>query len=55
MGYAIGRVPGALIAGAMGDAYGTGSIFLVAGILQWCGILFFLQVPETLKIKKEAI
>jgi len=55
IGYAIGKVPGALIAGAMGAAYGTRSIFLVAGILLWCGIVFFLQVPETLKIKKEAI
>lgn len=55
IGYAIGRVPAVLIAGAVGDAYGTRAIFLVAGILLWCGILFFLQVPETLKIKKEII
>ncbi len=49
IGYAIGRVPGALIAGAAGDAFGILSIFFVAGIFLWIGIPFFLRVPETLK------
>ena len=53
IGYALGKAPGVLIAGWVGDTYGTLSIFLVAGVIIWIGFLFFLKVPETLKIKKD--
>jgi MFS family permease len=49
IGYALGRVPGVLIATQVGNVYGTLSIFLVAGIILWLGFPFFLKVPETLK------
>ncbi|HUX99054.1 MAG TPA: MFS transporter, partial [Candidatus Deferrimicrobium sp.] len=49
IGYALGRVPGVLIATQVGKVYGILSIFLVAGIILWLGFPFFLKVPETLK------
>jgi MFS family permease len=52
IGYALGRIPGVLLAGVIGETYGILAIFFVAGIILWLGLPFFMRVPETLKIKK---
>ncbi len=55
LGNAFGKIPGVLIAGLLADAYGILWVFLVAGIILWIAIPFFLRVPETIKRENEVI
>ena len=53
IGNALGKAPGALIAGLVADAFGLLWIFFVSGFMLWIAIPFFLIVPETLLKKKD--